>query len=59
MIQEEILILKEISYKENDKILHALSRTRGKHTADEDSEDFTGADSWFDRVPGDTTVVGG
>ena len=30
-----------------------------KHTADEDSEDFTGADSWFDRVPGDTTVVGG
>lgn len=30
MIQEEILILKEISYKENDKILHALSRTRGK-----------------------------
>lgn len=30
MIQEDILILKEISYKENDKILHALSRTRGK-----------------------------
>ena len=30
MIEEEILILKEISYKENDKILHALSRTRGK-----------------------------
>lgn len=30
MIQEEILILKEINYKENDKILHALSRTRGK-----------------------------
>ncbi|MDD4437105.1 MAG: DNA repair protein RecO [Tissierellia bacterium] len=30
MIEDEILILKEISYKENDKILHALSRTRGK-----------------------------
>lgn len=30
MIQEEILILKEVNYKENDKILHALSRTRGK-----------------------------
>lgn len=30
MIQEEILVLKEISYKENDKILHALSRGRGK-----------------------------
>ncbi len=30
MIQEDILILKEVNYKENDKILHALSRTRGK-----------------------------
>ena len=30
MIQEEVLILKEINYKENDKILHAFSRTRGK-----------------------------
>ena len=30
MIQEEILVLKEVNYKENDKILHALSRTRGK-----------------------------
>ena len=30
MIHEEILILKEVSYKENDKILHALSKTRGK-----------------------------
>lgn len=30
MIEEEILVLKEISYKENDKILHALSKTRGK-----------------------------
>ena len=30
MIHEEILILKELSYKENDKILHALSKTRGK-----------------------------
>lgn len=26
-----------------------------KHTADEDSEDFTGADTWFEKVPGDTT----
>lgn len=30
MIVDEILVLKEVSYKENDKILHALSRTRGK-----------------------------
>lgn len=30
-----------------------------KHTADEDSETFTGAATWFDKVPGDTTVVGG
>lgn len=30
MIVDEILVLKEIKYKENDKILHALSRTRGK-----------------------------
>lgn len=30
MIDEEILILKEVNYKENDKILHALSKTRGK-----------------------------
>lgn len=30
MIVDEILVLKEVNYKENDKILHALSRTRGK-----------------------------
>lgn len=30
MIVDEILVLKEVSYKENDKILHVLSRTRGK-----------------------------
>ena len=30
-----------------------------KHTADEDSADFLGADTWFEKVPGDTTVVGG
>lgn len=30
MIIDEILVVKEVSYKENDKILHALSRTRGK-----------------------------
>ncbi len=30
MIVDEILVLKEIKYKENDKILHALSKTRGK-----------------------------
>ncbi len=30
MIADEILVVKEVSYKENDKILHALSRTRGK-----------------------------
>lgn len=30
MIVDEILVLKELSYKENDKILHVLSRTRGK-----------------------------
>jgi len=30
MITEEVLIVKEVSYKENDKILHALSRTQGK-----------------------------
>lgn len=30
MIVDEILVVKELSYKENDKILHALSRTRGK-----------------------------
>ena len=30
-----------------------------KRTADEDSEDFLGAESWFASVPGDTTVVGG
>ena len=28
-----------------------------KNTADEDSEDFTGALNWFKRVPGDTTPV--
>ena len=28
--EEEVLILKEVNYKENDKILHALSKTRGK-----------------------------
>jgi DNA repair protein RecO (recombination protein O) len=27
---DEILVLKEIDYKENDKILHALSKTKGK-----------------------------
>jgi len=30
IFEEEVLILKEISYKENDKILHALSKTKGK-----------------------------
>jgi DNA repair protein RecO (recombination protein O) len=30
MILDEILILREISYKENDKILHALSKSNGK-----------------------------
>ncbi|HHZ03266.1 MAG TPA: DNA repair protein RecO [Tissierellia bacterium] len=30
MIQEDILVLKEISYRENDKILHALGRNMGK-----------------------------
>lgn len=30
LIVDEILILKEVIYKENDKILHALSRTNGK-----------------------------
>lgn len=30
MIVDEILVLKEVIYKENDKILHVLSRTRGK-----------------------------
>ncbi len=30
MIVDEVLVLKEVSYKENDKILHALSRTKGK-----------------------------
>lgn len=30
MIEEEILVLKEIKYKENDKILHALSKNLGK-----------------------------
>lgn len=30
IIEEEVLILKEVNYKENDKILHALSRTNGK-----------------------------
>jgi len=28
-----------------------------KHTADEDSDDFTGAGEWFKKVPGDTTTV--
>jgi len=28
--EEEVLILKEVSYKENDKILHALSASKGK-----------------------------
>lgn len=27
---DEILVVKEVSYKENDKILHALTRTNGK-----------------------------
>jgi len=30
IFEEEVLILKEVKYKENDKILHALSKTRGK-----------------------------
>ncbi|MDD2494775.1 MAG: DNA repair protein RecO [Tissierellia bacterium] len=30
IIEEEVLILKEVNYKENDKILHALSKTKGK-----------------------------
>ncbi len=30
MITDEILVVKEVNYKENDKILHALSRTKGK-----------------------------
>ena len=29
-----------------------------KHTADEDSEDFLGAETWFEKVPGDTTTQG-
>lgn len=28
-----------------------------KHTADEDGQGFNGADSWFSRVPGDTSPV--
>ncbi|WP_296969177.1 major tail protein [Tepidanaerobacter sp. EBM-38] len=27
-----------------------------KHTADEESEEFLGAETWFDKVPGDTTA---
>ncbi len=30
MIVDEVLILKEVIYKENDKILHALSKSNGK-----------------------------
>ena len=30
-----------------------------KRTADEDSVDFLGAATWFEQVPGDTTVLGG
>ena len=30
MIEDEILVVKELNYKENDKILHALSRDNGK-----------------------------
>ena len=30
MIEDEILVVKELNYKENDKILHALSRSNGK-----------------------------
>lgn len=30
IFEEEVLILKEIKYKENDKILHALSKSNGK-----------------------------
>ncbi|MEL7646746.1 MAG: DNA repair protein RecO [Sedimentibacter sp.] len=30
MITEDILVIKEVSYKENDKILHAISRNMGK-----------------------------
>lgn len=29
-----------------------------KRTADEDSEDFLGEETWFEKVPGDTTVEG-
>lgn len=29
-----------------------------KRTADEDSEDFMGAATWFEKVPGDTTTTG-
>ncbi|KAB2953721.1 phage tail protein [Heliorestis acidaminivorans] len=29
-----------------------------KHTADEDNDDFTGADTWFDKVPGDMSEEG-
>ena len=30
-----------------------------KHTADEDSAEFTGVDTWFDKVPGDTSIEDG
>ncbi|CAK7037764.1 major tail protein [Tissierella sp.] len=30
-----------------------------KHTADEDSVDFKGADTWFNSVPGEVTIPGG
>jgi len=30
IFEEEVLILKEVKYKENDKILHALSKSKGK-----------------------------
>ncbi|WP_019227099.1 DNA repair protein RecO [Sedimentibacter sp. B4] len=30
MITEDVLVVRDVSYKENDKILHVISRTRGK-----------------------------
>jgi phi13 family phage major tail protein len=30
-----------------------------KHTADEDSSEFTSADTWFDTVPGEVLIPGG
>lgn len=30
MMTEDVLVVRDVSYKENDKILHVISRTRGK-----------------------------